>query len=205
MNIIKWMIVFISPWLFFTPVYARVIPMQFFTHAQMKLPGEDPSTETMSPVASGSGTYDDNSEKPSFSLTFQNLIPNALYTVWCSNVRLPTTVLDSRPCGAMDWSNDTFRTDSLGNGTVYTPLPSPFPPSTDKEATMVSVVYERDGRTHNDTNIWGVTSHPQFMYFYPSFESAKQELTNQISPWWTVGILGMLTLGTYAIVQKFLG
>ncbi len=199
MKLVKWLIVFLSPFIFHAPVYARVIPMQFFTYRELRLPGPD------APNASGSGTYDDNREKPSLSLSFQRLVPNALYSVWCSTVRLPMTVANSRPCGALDWSNDAFRTDSSGNGTVYTPLPSPLPPSMREEVTMISVVYERDGRPHQDTKSWGTASYPQLLYFYPSFASSRAESTNQVSPWWTAGILGMLTLGAYAVAYKFLG
>lgn len=156
-------------------------------------------------AASGSGTYDDTSEKPSFSLTFRNLIPNALYTVWCSRLTLPMgTTTGSRPCGPMDWTNDTFRTDGEGNGTVYTPLPLPFPASTDREVTVISIVYESDGQTHQNTNDFGVRSHTQLTYFLPSFESAKQ-ITDQrsgVSGWKWLGFLGLLVFIVFVFMRK---
>lgn len=194
------MIVILSPFLFYAPVYARVVPMQFFTYRELRLAGPD------APSASGSGTYDDNSEKPSFSLTFQHLVPNALYTVWCSNVILPMKITGSRPCGAIDWSNDTFWTDAVGNGTVYTPLPSPFPPSTKERVTMISVVYESDGKTATDTTNFGITSYPQLVYFFPSFESATQ-IPNQrsgISVWAWAGLGGLVVCTAFLLMKNTL-
>ena len=71
-------------------------------------------------AASGSGTYAINDDKIDMSLLFEKLVPNGLYTVWCSRVTLPPNVsIVYKLCGELGSTQNFFTADNLGNGTIH--------------------------------------------------------------------------------------
>jgi len=51
-------------------------------------------------AASGSGTYREQGNSSAVDFNFENLVPNAVYTLWCARGKLPPEpVIVNLPCG----------------------------------------------------------------------------------------------------------
>ena len=119
-------------------------------------------------AARGGGTYAMQAETAELNLSFTNLIPNGVYTLWCTRFTFPpnfNTV--TTPCGAPDGSQNTLKADAQGNARFHLKLKTL--PETDKEtATILILTYHSDSMTHGPTpGGWGSQTHAQLFYIMP--------------------------------------
>lgn len=123
-------------------------------------------------AATGKGTYTLDGEKAEVSLTFEKLVSNGVYTVWCSRITFPpnAAVVD-KPCGATDGSENKFVADESGNGTIYVKFFSPLEESTKETVSSLVLVYHSDGKTYGASpGDFGLNSHVQLVYLLPAKE-----------------------------------
>ena len=122
--------------------------------------------------AQGSGTYVVNGESAQLDLTFQKLVPNGVYTVWCSRLTLPPnpSVVD-RPCGAADGSENVFEADADGAG-VFKLNMKPLEESTRETASLIALAYHSDGKTYGEKpGDFGLNSHVHIFAMIPVAEA----------------------------------
>jgi WD40 repeat protein/serine/threonine protein kinase len=114
----------------------------------------------------GSGTYTVHGSRATLDLSFEQLIPNGVYTLWCIELGLlpGLTVLEEHPCGARDGSENTFIADGDGKGAIQVEIDA-FPPSTDEIFYEVAIAYHSDGRTYGPhPGDFGANVHAQAFY-----------------------------------------
>jgi len=121
--------------------------------------------------ATGEGTYlvsSDGSEAE-IDFTAQNLIPNGVYTVWCSRIKMPPDpVVTDFPCGALDGSENVVTADENGNLT-YTVTTEPLQASTDEEVAVIALAYHSDGETYGEEpGPFGSVTHVQIFWMMPA-------------------------------------
>ncbi len=128
-------------------------------------------------AATGTGTYMVNGEMAEMHLTLEKLVPNGIYTVWCSRLTFPPNpkVVD-RPCGAEDGSENVFKTDAKGVGKFDLKL-KPLEESTKETASVIALAYHSDGKTYGATpGDFGLNSHVHIFFLVPvaqAMESAS--------------------------------
>lgn len=161
--------------------------------------------------AAGSGTYDVDGDKAELKLSFQKLVPNGTYTVWCSELTLPPNVkIVDKPCGAQDGSENSFKSDASGNGSFNLKM-KPLPPSTKETVQVIALAYHSDGKTYGATpGDFGMASHVQLAYIFSpskvepspavtpnvSSETAVPQRTGGLSTGWIALIgIGVIVLG----------
>jgi hypothetical protein len=99
---------------------------------------------------------------------FENLIPNGVYTLWCSEVHLPpdANVID-RPCGASDGSENVFLADESGQIDISMQIEA-MPPTTDDTIFSFGLAYHSDGQTHGShPGEFGLNLHVQLFFELP--------------------------------------
>jgi hypothetical protein len=97
--------------------------------------------------ASGRGSYTVTGDRAKIELTFENLVPNGVYTAWCTRVTFPPNVkIVDKPCGAADGTENTFTADARGNARFELELAT-LPPSSAETATSIALAYHSDGKT----------------------------------------------------------
>jgi len=119
-------------------------------------------------AANGKGTYTVSDNTAKLDLSFQKLVANGTYTVWCSRLTFPPNpkIVD-RPCGAADGSQNTFKADASGNGAFQLSL-TPLELSTKETASVVAVAYHSDDKTYAaDPGKFGFTTHVQLFFLLP--------------------------------------
>lgn len=103
---------------------------------------------------------------------FENLVPNAVYTLWQSHVALPPSAplkAIDLPLGAPDGSQNAFRTDDSGAAVFEAELDACVPLSSDRLATVLGIAYHSDGRTYGaEPGDFGKSSHVQLFSFLPT-------------------------------------
>ena len=118
--------------------------------------------------AAGSGTYAMDGDSVQMDLSFDNLVPNGVYTVWCSVITLPPdfSITDS-PCGAADGSNNAFTADEHGNA-AFSVETAALPPTTDTSMSMIALAYHSDGNTYGEyPGDFGLNSHVHIFAVIP--------------------------------------
>lgn len=120
-------------------------------------------------AATGSGKYTVAGNNAFLSLKFQHLVPNGVYTMWCSQVKLPPRpVITDYPCGKPDGSQNTLHANARGNATFNLAL-SPLSPSTEKTLTVLALAYHSDGQTHGaNPGPFGSATHVQIFSALPA-------------------------------------
>lgn len=124
--------------------------------------------------ATGSGTYTVKGNTAALSVSFQKLVPNGVYTVWCSRLTFPPNpkVVD-HPCGAPDGSENRLAADQYGNGAFTLTMP-PLEASTKETASVIALAYHSDGKTWGPVpGDFGLNSHVQLFFLVPSPESTS--------------------------------
>lgn len=119
-------------------------------------------------AAGGSGTYTIKGNNADLALSLAKLVPNGVYTVWCSRLTFPPNpkVVD-RPCGAADGSQNSFKADSSGNATFNLKL-QPLEASTKETASVIAIAYHSDGKTYGASpGEFGKTTHVQIFFMVP--------------------------------------
>lgn len=133
--------------------------------------GEDLGFTAMEWLAgTGTGTYYANHTTASLELSFENLLPNAVYSIWCTRVTLPPEfTVTHTACGLIDGSDGVFTTDAEGNGAITITEVSPLEPSSDTARSAITVFYHSDGMTHGYTpGEYGVNTHFQLLSMLPA-------------------------------------
>ena len=119
-------------------------------------------------AASGIGIYSVDGGNAEFDLSFKNLVPNGVYTVWCSRITFPPNfdVVDT-PCGAEDGSENSFKSDEKGTG-VFSLKLKPLEASTKETASAIALAYHSDGKTYGASpGDFGLNSHVQIFFLLP--------------------------------------
>jgi hypothetical protein len=119
-------------------------------------------------AASGSGIYKVEDGNAELELSFENLIPDSVYTVWCSRLTFPPNpeIVD-KPCGASDGSENEFKSDSEGNAEFNVEL-DPLEQSSEETATVIALAYHSDGKTYGELpGDFGLNTHVQIFYMVP--------------------------------------
>jgi WD40 repeat protein/serine/threonine protein kinase/DNA-binding XRE family transcriptional regulator len=116
-------------------------------------------------AATGHGTYTVQGNRAVIDLTFDKLVPNGVYTVWCNEFTLPPhTKMVELPCGAPDGSENTFIADEKGHLEITMDIEA-FPPSTKETFYEIALAYHSDGQTHGSSvGQHGLNAHGQ-IYF----------------------------------------
>ena len=121
-------------------------------------------------AAEGSGTYRIVGNQGEVSLSLQNLVPNGVYTLWCTRITVPPNFhMLNEACGPADGSENTFIADAEGNAEFSMALPAL--PDTDEETVSVfAVAYHSDGNTYGASpGTFGLNSHVQVFTMLPPF------------------------------------
>jgi WD40 repeat protein/DNA-binding CsgD family transcriptional regulator len=96
----------------------------------------------------GHGTYTLHGARATLDLTFEHLVPNGLYTLWCLETNFaPDFQVHDAPCGTRSGSESVFVADENGRGTIQVEIDA-FPPSTNETIYSVAAAYHSDGRTY---------------------------------------------------------
>ena len=119
-------------------------------------------------AASGHTTYSIGSDGARLHFTFENLLTDAVYTVWCTRINLPEATLNHKPCGMPDGSSNSFMSDGQGNAVFNIVLQDAFEPSTEDIRTVVAIAYHSDGNTYGiHPGDFGLNVHTQLIYEFP--------------------------------------
>lgn len=123
-------------------------------------------------AAKGSGTYQCDGQKATISATFDNLIPDSVYTMWnFIDAAPPTEPYQSLvlPSGNRDGSQSIFQSDANGNG-AYEVVIEPCPEmSGTQTAAGLAIAWHSDGKTYGIyTGGLGVLAHAQLMTVFPN-------------------------------------
>ena len=106
------------------------------------------------------------------SASFEQLVPNATYTVWQSYVAMPPSVplkVIDLPLGAQDGSQNVFNTDANGSALFSAELEACVPPSENHLSTVLAIAYHSDGQTYGlEPGDFGKNSHVQLFTFLPT-------------------------------------
>jgi len=124
--------------------------------------------------ASGAGTYTVDGDTAKLEASFENLVPDSVYTIWCSRITFPPEPeFVDEPCGAADGSENTFNSDEDGNADYSVEL-EPLELSTEETATIITIAYHSDGETYGESaGDFGFNSHVQIFYLMPPSEDEE--------------------------------
>ena len=117
----------------------------------------------------GSGGYTVDGDEATVDLSMQKLVPNATYTLWCSRLKFPPnpSIVD-KPCGKADGSENVFKTDASGKGTIHLTMPA-LEPSTKEVASLLALAYHSDGKTYgSEPGEFGLHTHVQLAWLLPA-------------------------------------
>ena len=118
--------------------------------------------------ASGIGIYSVDSENAELELSFKNLVPNGVYTLWCSRITFPPnpSIADT-PCGKEDGSENSLKTDEKGFASFSLKLKT-LEQSTKETASIIALAYHSDGKTYGaSAGDFGLNSHVQIFFLLP--------------------------------------
>lgn len=121
-------------------------------------------------AATGTGTYTVTGNEAEVDISLQKLVPDGMYTVWCSRVTFPPSpaVVD-KPCGATDGSENVFTADKDGNGKYSVKLSSPLEESTKETVSVIALAYHSDGKTYGaNPGEFGKATHVHIFYILPA-------------------------------------
>lgn len=119
-------------------------------------------------AASGEGTYTVTGNLARLELTYEHLVPNGVYTVWCTRTTFPpnSNVVDTA-CGAADGSQNAFVADVQGNGRFTLDLDTLLV-STAETVSVIAIAYHSDGKTYGAyPGDFGYNSHVQLAAIIP--------------------------------------
>ena len=127
--------------------------------------------------ASGIGVYSVDGDNAQMELSFQKLVPDGVYTVWCSRLKMPPQpMIDDYPCGAANGTENEFKADSQGNGAFKLNLMT-LAVTTNETAEVLAIAYHSDGQTHGASpGEFGLNSHVQLFYLMPQQTGKKYQV-----------------------------
>ena len=119
-------------------------------------------------AASGSGNYTLRGNRADVSMELENLVPNGLYTVWCTRIGLPPEFdMVNKACGPADGSENAFHADSDGNAT-FDMSTWALAPTDEAVVSVIALAYHSDGNTYGDSpGTFGQNSHVQLFTILP--------------------------------------
>ena len=104
--------------------------------------------------------------------SFQDLVPNGVYTLWYSTLALPPTSplsIMNLPLGPRDGSQNSFIADENGNAMYELAYESCLRLTTDELGSMIALAYHSDGRTYAlSPGLFGYNSHVQLFTLLPT-------------------------------------
>lgn len=125
-------------------------PFQLYDNPTGPYPIGDPLGMTMKAwlAARGSGTYSVDGDVASVDFKFFGLVPDGVYTLWCSTLTPPPdfNVLNE-PCGADDGSENTFTADEHGELSIQISFPA-LPLPTETAVPVLAIAWHADGQTY---------------------------------------------------------
>ena len=127
--------------------------------------------------AEGSGTYRAVGNHGEVSLSLENMVPNGVYTLWCTRITVPPDFLMvNKACGPLDGSANTFTADEDGN--VEFSLETWALDDTSAETVSVfAIAYHSDGETYGESSgVFGTVSHVQIFTILPPFADEAWEV-----------------------------
>ncbi len=112
--------------------------------------------------ASGKGSYTVIGDRAKINLTFENLVPDGVYTLWCSRVTFPPNIeIVDAACGAPDGSENSLIADKNGRAHFKLDLPA-LAESSEETVTVLALAYHSDGQTYGaNPGDFGLNSHVQ--------------------------------------------
>lgn len=118
--------------------------------------------------ATGGGTYTVIGQSAEVSFKFQKLVPNGVYTLWCSRLTFPPNVkVVDTPCGVPDGSQNVFKADAQGAAGISLKI-VPVPASSKETASVFAIAYHSDGKTYGpNPGAFGLNSHLQLFFLVP--------------------------------------
>ncbi len=121
--------------------------------------------------ATGSGTYTVNGDVAQVSLTFEGLMLDGVYTLWCSQIVLPPDFeILNTPCGAPDGSENVFEADADGNAHIDLEIAA-RPYTTEEILSVFAIAYHSNGQTYGEyPGDFSLNSHVQLFVPLPSAE-----------------------------------
>ena len=142
-------------------------------------------------AGTGTGTYMVAGATAQLDLNFKKLVPDGVYTVWCSRLTFPPNpqVVD-RPCGAADGSENSFKADAEGNGQFKLTM-NPMEESTKETVSLIALAYHSDGKTYGEKpGDFGFNSHVHIFAMLPQPQPTPA-VTPQATPEVSSGVLGL--------------
>lgn len=127
----------------------------------------------------GSGAYTVEGDQAEMDFTFEKLVPNGVYTMWCAIIYVPPEfeIIDE-PCGAADGSQNTFVADDEGKAEFHLTL-APLPDTTDTVLRTLAIAYHSDGKTYGASpGDFGLNSHVQLFFGLPAPESEAWQVVS---------------------------
>lgn len=123
-------------------------------------------------AGSGSATVSCKNGQGTLEASFENLVPDAVYTLWHFYMPAPPTVpfqsIDL-PVGARDGSQNTFTTDANGNALYSETFEGCLPASTEVLTSALAVAYHSNGQTYGlEPGSFGTVSHVQLFAPLPA-------------------------------------
>lgn len=109
--------------------------------------------------ARGSGTYTIDGDMATIDLSFDRLMPNGVYSMWCSTLHRPPDfeVID-KPCGAEDGSEANFTADAHGELEIQMTFPALDMP-TETTVSVIAIAWHSDGQTYGEhTGDFGIVT-----------------------------------------------
>ena len=122
--------------------------------------------------AKGAGSYECDGNKATITATFENLIPNGIYTVW--------NFIDSEPptdpwqgllwsLGARDGSQNTFAADAQGNASYEVEVEPCLQLSGTQSLAGLAIAWHSDGKTYGlSPGPLTVVTHTQLAAIFPN-------------------------------------
>ena len=127
-------------------------PFQLFDNPVGPFEAGEPIGMTMRDylAARGSGTYSVDGDMATVDLSFDRLVPNGVYTLWCSTLHRPPEfeVID-KPCGAEDGSENTFIADEHGKLDINLSFP-PLALPTETTLSVIAIAWHSDEQTYGE-------------------------------------------------------
>ena len=121
--------------------------------------------------ATGSGSYACDGQKATIKASFQNLVPNGVYTMWnFIGAEPPTDPWQGLvwPLGKRDGSQSVFKADAQGNAAFEQVVEPCLQLSGTQSLAGLAIAWHSDGQTYGfSPGGLGVVSHAQLMSILP--------------------------------------
>jgi hypothetical protein len=120
-------------------------------------------------AGTGNGAYTVIGHQAYIDAYFDKLVPNNVYTVWCSHISVPPDFkIVDEPCGQPDGSQNTLITDAYGRAEFHVVTES-LPDTTEKTMQVIAVAYHSHSQTYGgNPGDFGLNSHVQVLAFLPA-------------------------------------